>query len=150
MTLTGIGSIDGAGGADTITGTNLADVLTGGAGPDTLTRERVRHHHRWGRQRHPEGGNADTFRFETGFGADTINGFDANPPDRQRAARTGWTSAPSGSPRRPSLPTCPSARPAAGQHAGHHRGRRQLHRRGRRPRRSVAQRVTIDDFILAP
>ncbi len=59
----GVNVIDGQGGADTINAGGGNDIVTGGAGNDLMN-----------------GGNGnDTFIFETGFGADVINGFDANP-----------------------------------------------------------------------
>jgi len=62
VTMTGIGSIDGGGGGDTITGTAAADVILGGAGDDTMN----------------GGAGNNIFRFAAGFGADIINGFDAS------------------------------------------------------------------------
>jgi Ca2+-binding RTX toxin-like protein len=67
VTFTSIVDIDGAGGADTMTGSANADVIGGGAGNDNIT---------------PAGGT-DRVRFTPAFGADTINGFDSNPAGGQ-------------------------------------------------------------------
>jgi len=63
VTLTGIQFIDGGGGNDAITGSSAADTIIGGAGNDTMN----------------GGPGLNIFRFAAGFGADVINGFDANP-----------------------------------------------------------------------
>jgi Ca2+-binding RTX toxin-like protein len=57
----GVNVIDGAGGADTINAGGGNDIITGGAGNDNLN----------------GGAGNDTFIFASGFGADTITGFDA-------------------------------------------------------------------------
>ena len=59
----GINVIDGQGGNDTINAGGGNDTVTGGTGNDTMN----------------GGGGQDNFVFATGFGADVINGFDANP-----------------------------------------------------------------------
>jgi Ca2+-binding RTX toxin-like protein len=59
----GANVIDGRGGADTINAGGGADTITGGAGNDTMN----------------GGAGNDTFIFATGFGLDTIQGFDALP-----------------------------------------------------------------------
>jgi Ca2+-binding RTX toxin-like protein len=62
--LSGGGNSDtlfGNGGADTLNGDAGSDVLVGGAGDDLMN----------------GGANGDTFVFSSGFGHDTINGFDA-------------------------------------------------------------------------
>jgi Ca2+-binding RTX toxin-like protein len=69
-TLTGTVGRDlliGFGGADTINGGTGPDRIIGGTGNDTMD----------------GGGNTDTFVVSAGFGADTINGFDANPLNGQ-------------------------------------------------------------------
>ena len=87
-TLTGIGSVDGAGGVDVITGTAGADVLLGGTGADTVNggtgSDTITGGD--GNDTMNGGANADTFVFSAGFGADTINGFDANPAGTGNAA----------------------------------------------------------------
>jgi Ca2+-binding RTX toxin-like protein len=52
----------GGGGADNLSGGNGNDILNGGAGNDTMN----------------GGGGNDVFVFQNGFGADSINGFDAD------------------------------------------------------------------------
>ena len=95
LTFVGAGNFTGNGNA-------LANLITGGAGNDTLNgadgnrhahRRRQRHHERRHGQRH--------LRVRPGFGADTVNGFDANRP---AAARICSTSRRSASPRRRSTP----------------------------------------------
>jgi len=69
-TITGTGTanvLDGQGGADTINAGGGADTVIGGAGNDIMN----------------GGADNDTFVFAAGFGADTINGFDANPTGGQ-------------------------------------------------------------------
>ena len=63
--------LDGGAGADTINGQADDDVITGGAGNDTMN----------GNGHSVGGGNV--FKFATGSGADTINGFDFNPTGGQ-------------------------------------------------------------------
>lgn len=58
---------DGAGGNDTLTGGAGDDILIGGLGNDNMT----------------GGTGNDRFVFAAAFGADTINGFDANPTGGQ-------------------------------------------------------------------
>jgi Ca2+-binding RTX toxin-like protein len=62
VTLAGIVSIDGGAGNDNITGSAAADNIIGGGGNDTMN----------------GGAGNDVFRYFAGFGADTINGFDAD------------------------------------------------------------------------
>jgi len=57
----GVNVINGGGGADTINAGGGNDIITGGAGNDNLN----------------GGAGNDTFIFASGFGADTITGFDA-------------------------------------------------------------------------
>ena len=57
----GVNVIDGQGGDDSINAGGGNDIITGGAGNDTMD----------------GGANFDTFVFTSGFGADSINGFDA-------------------------------------------------------------------------
>ena len=77
--ITGGGGADvlsGGGGNDQLLGGASGDTLSGGLGNDTLT---------GGAGNDTMNGDAgtDTFVFATGFGADTINGFDANPTGGQ-------------------------------------------------------------------
>ena len=62
--------LTGGGGADTLIGNDGADTLNGDAGNDVLTGG-------LGDDTMDGGANFDTFVFSSGFGADTINGFDA-------------------------------------------------------------------------
>jgi Ca2+-binding RTX toxin-like protein len=59
----GTDTLNGGDGADTLIGNADNDTLNGGTGDDTMN----------------GGGGQDVFVFTPGFGADTINGFDANP-----------------------------------------------------------------------
>ena len=151
VTLTGIGSIDGAGGADTITGSNLPDVILGGAGADTLAGGGGDDTITGGAANDALNGNAgnDTFRFEAGFGADTITGFDANPAgggqDRLDISALGITAATF---------NASVALTATGGGGANTlvtiAGAGSFTVLGAAPAGPVAQRVTIDDFILAP
>jgi Ca2+-binding RTX toxin-like protein len=82
VTLIGIGSIDGGAGADTITGSGINDVIIGGLGTDNLNGGGLNDTLEGGADNDIMNGGTgnDLFRYLTGgFGADTINGFDANP-----------------------------------------------------------------------
>jgi Ca2+-binding RTX toxin-like protein len=99
ITLTGIARIDGAGGADEITGTGIPDVIFGGAGGDTLlggggndvlnggaAADTINGQAGndditggAGNDTLSGGGGFNVFRFEAGFGNDTVNSFDENP-----------------------------------------------------------------------
>ncbi|MDH5288668.1 MAG: heme peroxidase, partial [Acidimicrobiia bacterium] len=70
--LTGIVSIDGGGGADTITGSAADDALNGGGGADNLAGGT-------GADILNGGAGNDVLRFGANSGTDTINGFDADP-----------------------------------------------------------------------
>jgi len=85
VTLTGIVSIDGGGGNDTINGTALADTILGGAGADTLNGGLGNDVLTGGPGNDVMNGGAglNIFRFAAGSNADTINGFDANPTGGQ-------------------------------------------------------------------
>ena len=78
LLLTGTGNINGTGNllANEITGNSGNNALNGGNGEDTLTGGA-------GNDTMNGGANNDTFMFDTGFGADVINGFDANATDGQ-------------------------------------------------------------------
>ena len=68
VTLSGITLIDGSGGNDNITGSTIADLISGGTGNDTMN----------------GGLGDDTFLYSAAsFGADVINGFDADPAGGQ-------------------------------------------------------------------
>ena len=81
VTLTGIGSIDGGGGNDIITGSAIADSILGGVGNDTLNGGAGDDIITGGDGNDAMNGQAgfDIFGFAAAFGADTIAGFDANP-----------------------------------------------------------------------
>ena len=81
VTMTGIGSINGGDGGDTITGTAVADVINGGTGADTLNSGNGNDVITGGAGNDTMngGGGFDTFKFAALFGADIIAGFDANP-----------------------------------------------------------------------
>jgi Ca2+-binding RTX toxin-like protein len=85
ITLTGIVSIDGGGGSDTLTGTPVADVILGGAGNDGISGGAGDDTITGGAGNDTMNGDAglDTFVFAAGFGADSIAGFDANPAGGQ-------------------------------------------------------------------
>jgi Ca2+-binding RTX toxin-like protein len=86
VTLAGIVSIDGGLGTDTITGNNVAaDVLLGGAGADTVNGGGGADTITGGADNDTMNGGAgpDTFKFAALFGADFIAGFDANPTGGQ-------------------------------------------------------------------
>jgi Ca2+-binding RTX toxin-like protein len=149
VTLTGIGSIDGAGGADAITGTNLPDILLGGAGADNVAGGGGDDTITGGAGNDAMNGNAglDTFVFEATFGADTITGFDANPTGGQDLldiSALGITSA-----------TFAANVTFAASGGGANTvvtivGGGTITVLGAAPAGAVAQRVTIADFILAP
>ena len=75
----------GDGGSNTLNGQAGADILLGGAGTDTLTGGADNDILVGGAGNDTMNGNDgnDAFVFATGFGADRINGFDANPLDGQ-------------------------------------------------------------------
>jgi Ca2+-binding RTX toxin-like protein len=64
--------LDGGSGNDTLSGDAGNDTINGGLGNDTITGGS-------GNDIMSTGGGQNTFVFAPGFGADTINGFDANP-----------------------------------------------------------------------
>ena len=68
--------LSGAGGNDQLFGGASGDNLSGGAGNDQLTGGA-------GNDIMDGGAGTDTFVFAPGFGADVINGFDANPTGGQ-------------------------------------------------------------------
>ncbi|HCK85063.1 MAG TPA: heme peroxidase [Hyphomonadaceae bacterium] len=73
-------TLNGGGGGDNLLGGNGNDILIGGLGNDTMN----------------GGANDDVFVFGTGFGADTITGFDENPvggQDRLDISALGVTAA---------------------------------------------------------
>ena len=80
VTMTGIGSINGGDGGDTITGTADADVINGGTGLDTLNGGGGDDVITGGVGNDVMNGGVglDRFTFAAAFGADTIAGFDAN------------------------------------------------------------------------
>jgi len=134
VTLTGIGSIDGAGGDDNITGTAAADLIIGGAGADLMN----------------GGAGLNTFKFAAGFGADIINGFDANPnapgQDRLDISALGITAATFGA-----NVAIAAAPVVAGQPAGTQVtiGGNTIRINGVGFPGTVANQITIADFILA-
>jgi Ca2+-binding RTX toxin-like protein len=79
VTLTGIAEINGGGGNDSLTGSAGADVLVGLAGNDTVNGGNGIDilEGGAGNDTMNSGAGNDFFRFSNGFGADTINGFDA-------------------------------------------------------------------------
>ena len=85
VALTGIVSVDGAGGADNIVGSAVADVLLGGAGGDTIAGGAGDDTITGGAGNDTTNGNGgnDRLRFEANFGSDTVNGFDADPAGGQ-------------------------------------------------------------------
>ena len=85
VALLGIGGIDGGAGNDTITGTAAVDTILGGAGNDILNGGGGDDLITGGADNDAMNGGAglDIFRFDAGFGADTITGFDANPSGGQ-------------------------------------------------------------------
>ncbi len=86
VTLTGINSIDGGAGNDSITGSVGADVIIGSAGLDTLNGSIGDDIIEGGADNDALNGATgnDVFRYLVGgFGADTITGFDANPTGGQ-------------------------------------------------------------------
>jgi Ca2+-binding RTX toxin-like protein len=86
VTITNVVAIDGGGGTDTITGSDLgADNILGGAGADRLNGLGGDDTLTGGTGADIMNGGAgnDTFVFAAGFGADTINGFDADPAGGQ-------------------------------------------------------------------
>jgi Ca2+-binding RTX toxin-like protein len=74
--VSGILYVDGRGGADSLVGSQAADDLRGGAGNDTLVGGA-------GNDAMNGGLDNDTFVFASGFGDDSIQGFDANPAGGQ-------------------------------------------------------------------
>ncbi|MEQ1493511.1 MAG: hypothetical protein ABL932_23495, partial [Terricaulis sp.] len=72
----GADNLDGVGGNDMLIGGNGIDTLTGGAGDDLLIGGA-------GNDSMNGGNGNDRFIFTGAFGADTINGFDANPTGGQ-------------------------------------------------------------------
>ena len=96
LTFTGAGGFTGTGNGqdNVITGGAGSDILSGAGGNDQLIGGgKRRQPERWGRQRpadrrrrqrhHGWRSGTDTFVFAPGFGADVINGFDANPTGGQ-------------------------------------------------------------------
>ena len=88
VTLTGIAEINGAAGDDTITGSNGADTILGDAGTDNIIGGAGDDILEGGAGDDSMNGSAgqNTVRFTAAvgrFGADTINGFDANPANGQ-------------------------------------------------------------------
>jgi Ca2+-binding RTX toxin-like protein len=80
VTMTGIGSINGGNGGDTISGTAFADVINGGLGLDTINGGNGDDAITGGSGNDVMNGQGglDTFKFAAAFGADSIAGFDAN------------------------------------------------------------------------
>jgi Ca2+-binding RTX toxin-like protein len=83
--LNAIENVIGGAGGDTINGDNLANVLRGGAGNDTLSGRAGADTLEGGAgDDNMDGGlGADTFLFQSGFGSDLVQGFDANPNNGQ-------------------------------------------------------------------
>jgi Ca2+-binding RTX toxin-like protein len=149
VTMTGIGSIDGGDGNDTITGTTAADVILGGLGADTLNGGAGADSITGGAGNDTMNGGAgtDIFQFATGFGADVINGFDANPTGGQDfldVTALGITAATFAS-----MVTI-AAGPAAGSTLVTVAGAGTIQINGVAFPGTVANQITVADFILAP
>ena len=154
VTMTNIDRIEGGAGADIITGTGLADVVLGGLGADTLNSGNGTDTITGGdgNDTMNGGGDADTFTFAAGFGADIINGFDANPAgigtatgqDKLDISALGITAATFGA------NVTLAAGPVAGSTLVTVVGVGTIQVNGVAFPGTVANQITSADFILAP